>query len=212
MPKAQETVIEIDLAALEHNLKFLKSKLHKQTKFLAVVKASGYGSDASIVAKCLEQLDVDYFAVAYTAEGIALRDAGIETPILVLHPQKNNLEQKLIRYSDSTSTQIVIAIISRTEGEDVGFLAANWAQKWGIGQKGKDNGIVFLIAKDDRKMTIQAGYGTEHLLTDALSRRIIEVVVKPEFKDGKYFEGIDEGTTAIIKVMNGEYKNDKKKI
>jgi len=93
MPKAQETVIEIDLAALEHNFKFLKSKLHKQTKFLAVVKASGYGSDASIVAKYLEQLDVDYFAVAYTQEGIVLRDAGIKTPILVLHPQTVNFEK-----------------------------------------------------------------------------------------------------------------------
>ena len=92
MPKAQETVIEIDLAALEHNFKFLKSKLNKQTKFLAVVKASGYGSDASIVAKYLEQLDVDYFAVAYTQEGIVLRDAGIKTPILVLHPQTVNFE------------------------------------------------------------------------------------------------------------------------
>lgn len=92
MPKAQETVIEIDLAALEHNFKFLKSKLHKQTKFLAVVKASGYGSDASIVAKYLEQLDVDYFAVAYTQEGIVLRDAGVKTPILVLHPQTVNFE------------------------------------------------------------------------------------------------------------------------
>jgi alanine racemase len=92
MPKAKETVIEIDLAALEHNFKFLKSKLHKQTKFLAVVKASGYGTDACIVAKYLEQLNVDYFAVAYTQEGIVLRDAGIKTPILVLHPQIVNFE------------------------------------------------------------------------------------------------------------------------
>ncbi len=92
MPKAKETVIEIDLAALEHNFKFLKSNLHKQTKFLAVVKASGYGTDACIVARYLEQLNVDYFAVAYTQEGIVLRDAGIKTPILVLHPQIINFE------------------------------------------------------------------------------------------------------------------------
>ncbi|MDH5412695.1 MAG: alanine racemase [Flavobacteriaceae bacterium] len=92
MPKAQETVIEINLAALEHNFNFFKSKLHKKTKFLAVVKASGYGSEASIVAKYLEQLNVDYFAVAYTKEGIVLRNAGIKTPILVLHPQTVNFE------------------------------------------------------------------------------------------------------------------------
>jgi len=64
--------------------------------------------------------------------------------------QKSNLEQKLIRYSDSTSTQIVIAIISRTEGEDVGFLAANWAQKWGIGQKGKDRSEERRVGKECR--------------------------------------------------------------
>ena len=59
-------------------------------------------------------------------------------------------------------------------------------------------------------MTIQAGYGTEHLLTDALSRRIIETIVKPEFKSNKFYEGIDLGITAIQKVLKGEFKADKK--
>lgn len=87
MVKAQETILEIDLKALKHNFEFLKSKLSKNTKFLAVVKAFAYGSDAIEVAKYLQELDLDYFAVAYAYEGIALRDAGITTPILVLHPQ-----------------------------------------------------------------------------------------------------------------------------
>lgn len=86
MAKAQETILEINLNALEYNFEYLKSKLNPQTKFLAVVKAFAYGSDAEIIAKHLESLDVDYFAVAYTTEGIALRDAGITKPILVLHP------------------------------------------------------------------------------------------------------------------------------
>lgn len=84
--KAQETVLEIDLNALKHNFEYLKSKLSGNTKFLAVVKAFAYGSDAEEVAKHLETLDIDYFAVAYTYEGVALRDAGVTTPILVLHP------------------------------------------------------------------------------------------------------------------------------
>ncbi|MGB6268656.1 MAG: alanine racemase [Olleya sp.] len=87
MAKAQETVLEIDLKALKHNVEFLKSKLSTNTKFLAVVKAFAYGSDAVEVAKYLQDLKVDYFAVAYAYEGVALRDAGITTPILVLHPQ-----------------------------------------------------------------------------------------------------------------------------
>ena len=86
MPKAEETVLEIDLNALRHNFEYLKSKINSNTKFLAVVKAFAYGSDSCEVASYLQDLDVDYFAVAYTNEGVALRDAGITKPILVLHP------------------------------------------------------------------------------------------------------------------------------
>ena len=92
MPKVTETTLEINLASLKHNFEFLKSKLKNNTLFLAVVKAFAYGSDAVVIAKCLQELEVDYFAVAYINEGIALRSAGIKTPILVLHPQENNLE------------------------------------------------------------------------------------------------------------------------
>ncbi|WP_439152521.1 alanine racemase [Winogradskyella sp.] len=97
MPKAKETILEIDLGALTHNYKYLKSKLQPGTKFLAVVKAFAYGSDSVEIAKHLEALKVDYFAVAYTKEGVILRDAGITTPILVLHPQPVNFKTILDR-------------------------------------------------------------------------------------------------------------------
>jgi len=86
MPKAQETTLELDLTALAHNYQYLKSKLQEQTRFLAVVKAFAYGSDACAVAQKLQELNADYFAVAYTNEGVSLRDGGITKPILVLHP------------------------------------------------------------------------------------------------------------------------------
>jgi len=86
------TVLEIDLSSIEYNLNFFRSKLQNATKILAVVKASAYGSDATILANFLEKQQVDYFAVAYADEGIALRKAGVKTPILVLHPQLHNLE------------------------------------------------------------------------------------------------------------------------
>lgn len=92
MPKTQETVLELDLEALAFNFKFIKSKLNPNTKMLAVVKAFAYGTDAGHIAKKLEQLNVDYFAVAYTHEGVLLRDQGIKTPILVLHPQPVNFK------------------------------------------------------------------------------------------------------------------------
>ncbi len=92
MPKARETVLEIDLDALAHNYNYLRSKLDKDVMFMAVVKANGYGSEVVDIAKKLVELGADYFAVAYASEGIALRKAGIETPILVLHPQSVNFE------------------------------------------------------------------------------------------------------------------------
>lgn len=88
MAKVQETVLELDLKALEHNYRYLRSQLRPETKFLSVVKAFAYGSDAQVIANKLQDLGTDYFAVAYTVEGVALRDAGITKPILVLHPQE----------------------------------------------------------------------------------------------------------------------------
>ncbi|MFL2623208.1 MAG: alanine racemase [Flavobacteriaceae bacterium] len=93
-----ETVLEINLSALKKNYLFLKSIIPQKTLFLAVVKAFAYGSDAVVVAKYLEKLGVDYFAVAYVEEGVALRKAGVMTPVLVLHPQPINFG-KAIEFS-----------------------------------------------------------------------------------------------------------------
>ena len=90
MPRAKETTLELDLVALEHNYNYLRTKLHPSTMFLAVVKAFAYGSDSVIIAKKLEKLGIDYLAVAYAREGMVLREAGIKTPILVLHAQPSN--------------------------------------------------------------------------------------------------------------------------
>ncbi|MFV9552411.1 TPM domain-containing protein [Algibacter sp. PT7-4] len=123
--------------------------------------------------------------------------------------QKNNLERKLIKYSDTTSTQIVIAIINSTNGENISYLGAKWGQKWGIGQEKKDNGILILLAHADRKIAINTGYGVEHLLTDALSKRIIERDIIPYFKQNDYSGGLNRGADAIFEVMNGEYKGSR---
>ncbi|MCE2613499.1 alanine racemase [Flavobacteriaceae bacterium D16] len=97
MADPQETVLEIDLQALEHNYRYLRARIHPKTNFLAVVKAFAYGSDTLAIARKLETLGVDYFAVAYTREGVVLRDHGIKTPILVLHPQPVNFPQLIAR-------------------------------------------------------------------------------------------------------------------
>lgn len=120
--------------------------------------------------------------------------------------QKSDLENKLIKYSDTTSTQIVIAIINSTEGENINFLGAQWGQEWGIGQAKEDNGVLILLAKDDRRIAINTGYGVEHLLTDAMSKRIIEGDIIPYFKQGDYYGGLNRGSDAIFEVLTGEYK------
>ncbi len=125
--------------------------------------------------------------------------------------EKKQLESKLIKYSDSTSTQIVLITILSTNGENINYLGANWGEKWGIGQKQKDNGILILLAKNDRRIAINTGRGVEHLLTDAMSRRIIERHITPYFKQGNYYGGLNNGITAIFKVMTGEYKNTQKR-
>ncbi|WP_179343949.1 TPM domain-containing protein [Winogradskyella ursingii] len=120
--------------------------------------------------------------------------------------EKQNLEDKLVRYSDTTSTQIVVAIISSTEGEYINYLGTQWAESWGIGQEKEDNGIFILLARDDRKIGINTGQGVEYLLTDAMSRRIIERDIIPYFKNGDYYGGLNRGTDAIFEVMTGAYQ------
>lgn len=128
---------------------------------------------------------------------------------LLQQGQQKALEQKLIRYSDSTSTQIVVAIISSTQGENINYLGAQWGHEWGIGQAGKDNGVLILLAKDDRRIAINTGYGVEGSLTDAMSRRIIENVIVPQFKNADFYGGLDKGADAIFQVLTGEFKEDR---
>jgi len=128
---------------------------------------------------------------------------------LLSDSQQRSLENKLIRYADSTSTQIVIAIISATQGEDISFLGAKWGQQWGIGQANTDNGILILLAKDDRKVDINTGYGIETIVTDRMCEQIINRIMIPEFKNGDYYAGLDQGTDALIAALAGEYQENR---
>jgi len=123
--------------------------------------------------------------------------------------EKTNLEQKLIQYSDTTSTQIVVAVINSTNGENITYLGAQWGEKWGIGQEKEDNGILILLAKNDRRIAINTGYGVEHLLTDAMSKRIIERDIIPYFKNSDYPGGLNRGVDAIFEVLTGEYQGQR---
>ena len=126
---------------------------------------------------------------------------------LLSDTERNVLTEKLLKYHDSTSTQIVIVSISSLKGYDIADIAVKWAHSWGIGQEKEDNGLFILISKNDRKIDIETGYGIEYLLTDGLAKRVIDRVIVPEFKKGSYYKGLDKGTNVIIDILAGEYKN-----
>lgn len=121
--------------------------------------------------------------------------------------EKNSLEQKLIRYSDTTSTQIVVAIIASLKGENIGLLTPKWAHEWGIGQAKEDNGVFILLARDDRKIWISPGYGVEDRLTAGITGQLTRNVIIPEFKRGDYYQGLNKGSDAIFEVLTGKYQS-----
>jgi len=118
------------------------------------------------------------------------------------------LEQKLVAYNDSTSTQIAVVTINSLKGNDIGEYSFLLAEKWGIGQKGKDNGVLILVALEDRKMFIATGYGMEGVIPDALAKRIIENYMKPNFRNNNYYKGINEATSVIMGLASGEFTAD----
>jgi len=125
--------------------------------------------------------------------------------------EKAQLEEKLIRYSDSTTTQIVVITIESLKGEDVSQLATKWGQTWGIGgTKEDDNGVVILLAKNEKKIAINPGYGLEDRLTAGIGGTIIRNIIIPEFKAGSFYNGLDKGTDAIIDVFKGKFKGERK--
>jgi uncharacterized protein len=125
---------------------------------------------------------------------------------LLSQQEKDALNKKLIAFADSTSTEIEVVIIKSTKGEDVNFLATMFGQKWGIGKKGVDNGVVFLIATEDHTMSIQQGRAVEQYLTASVAGQILDYIVTPHFKQGEWYEGINRGTSAIMEAVQGKFK------
>lgn len=121
---------------------------------------------------------------------------------------KSALENKLVAFNDSTSTQIAVVIMKSVGSYDIGQYGVSLGRAWGIGSKGKNNGILVLVAIDDHKVTIQTGYGAEAAVPDAITSQIIQEDIKPNFKQGNYYAGLDAATTSLMKYMKGEYKAD----
>lgn len=121
------------------------------------------------------------------------------------------LEARLKAIEDASSNQIVVAVFKTLEGDSIEDFTIRLAEKWGLGQKGRDNGVLLLIAKDDRKVRIEVGKGLEGAITDALSGRIIRDVLAPPFRAGQYAAGIGAAVEALDQASRGEFKPVAKK-
>jgi len=124
----------------------------------------------------------------------------------------NSLENKLVAFDDSTSTQIAIVTVSDLMGYEVADYAHRLAEKWGIGQKGLNNGILILLKpKTDNsggQVTIAPGYGLEGAIPDITCAEIIDYEMIPAFREGDYFRGLDKATTILMKLASGEFSAD----
>ena len=121
------------------------------------------------------------------------------------------LERKLVDYDDSTGTQITIVTIVTLDGAEKAQYAIELGEKWGVGGAKMDNGVVILVARDDRQMFIATGRGVEEYLPDAICKRIVENIMKPEFKAGDYYAGLNKATDEMIARLSGNFVNDEER-
>ena len=113
---------------------------------------------------------------------------------------------RLRHYADTTSTQIVIVTVPDLGGEDIATVAIAIGQEWGVGQSGKDNGVVVLVSRDDRQIFIAPGYGLEGAIPDAVAARIVRNIITPLFREGRFYEGLALGADALMRAAAGEFE------
>jgi uncharacterized protein len=123
--------------------------------------------------------------------------------------QVNALEQKMVAYEDTTSSQVSIVLVRSVGPYEIGDYTIQLAEKWGIGRRDRENGVLILAALDDRKVFIATGYGMEGAIPDIMARRIIDQVIVPSFRMEEYYVGLDRATDMIFKLASGEYKAEK---
>jgi uncharacterized protein len=125
---------------------------------------------------------------------------------------KSKIEEGLKAFEQSDSTQLVILTISSLEGENIEEFSIKVAEAWKIGQQQKDNGILLIVSKQERKIRIEVGRGLEGRLTDLMAGRIIDQVIKPRFKQGDLDAGFIAGTSALISATRGEFRAEQRPI
>jgi uncharacterized protein len=120
----------------------------------------------------------------------------------------NQLQLQLRDFEQKDSTQIVVLTVPSLEGDSLEDFSMRVADRWKIGHKGLDNGAILLVSRADRKVRIEVGYGLEGRLTDLIAGRIIREVILPEFRAGRFDQGVVNGVQAMIDTVRGEFKSD----
>jgi len=122
--------------------------------------------------------------------------------------EEQRLARKIAAFADTTSTAVVVVTLQSLNDAPISDYAVELGRAWGVGQEGKDNGVVMLVSRGDREMFIATGYGVEGALPDAIANRIVERVITPAFREGQFYAGIDRGVDAIIQATKGEFDAD----
>ena len=162
----------------------------RRARFVAVLVAL-----AACVALALPALAADVpFLTGRIVDEANILSAGVE----------QNLSQMSEKHEQATGNQVVVLTLPSLEGESIEGFATRVFDAWKLGQKGKDNGVLVIVAPNDRKMRIEVGYGLEGTLTDAGASRIIREAMTPQFKSGNYEAGIQNGVTAIVQALEGQ--------
>lgn len=118
--------------------------------------------------------------------------------------ERTALEQKLAAFESRKGSQLAVLLVPTTAPETIEQYGLRVAEEWRLGRKGIDDGALLLVAKNDRALRIEVGYGLEGVLTDATSRRIIDEIIVPHFRHGDFYRGIDAGVDRILAVIDGE--------
>ncbi|EOQ95626.1 PF04536 family protein [Leptospira wolbachii serovar Codice str. CDC] len=147
-----------------------------------------------------------FFPILIQAKDVPTLKARVMDETWTLDPGfVSALERQLKDQESKTSNQIAVLVVPSLDGEVLEEYSIKVAEEWKLGQKKKDNGVLLLIALNDRKLRIEVGYGLEGSLTDVLCHHIIEKEMKPYFKKGDFESGIQNGVNAIIDAINGSY-------
>ncbi|HHQ4559390.1 TPM domain-containing protein [Aeromonas hydrophila] len=136
----------------------------------------------------------------------ALSGRVVDEANLMSRKQAHQLTQQLAAFEKRSGIQLVVVSIDTLAGDTIEEYSYQLGRHWGIGQKGKDNGVLLLIAQDERKVRIEVGYGLEGALPDAIAANIIQTRILPAFKRGDMVAGVVAGSQAIMQALAGEYK------